>query len=45
VTRATASAVDAAEESLPLAELIEVGVAGATVEEFKFPMVQSAARQ
>jgi thiamine biosynthesis protein ThiI len=45
VTRATASAVDAAEESLPLAELIEAGVAGATVEEFKFPMVQSATRQ
>jgi thiamine biosynthesis protein ThiI len=44
VTRATASAVDAAEESLPLAELIEVGVAGAIVEEFKFPMVQSATR-
>jgi thiamine biosynthesis protein ThiI len=45
VTRATASAVDAAEESLPVAELIELGVAGANVEEFKFPMVQSAARQ
>jgi thiamine biosynthesis protein ThiI len=45
VTRATAGAVDAAEESLPVAELIELGVAGANVEEFKFPMVQSAARQ
>ena len=44
VTRATASAVDAAEASLPVAELIELGVAGATVEEFKFPMVQSATR-
>ena len=42
MTRATVSAVDAAEASLPIAELIELGVAGATVEEFKFPMVQSA---
>jgi thiamine biosynthesis protein ThiI len=45
VTRATASAVDAAEESLPIAELIELGVGGAAVEEFKFPMVQSPTRQ
>jgi thiamine biosynthesis protein ThiI len=44
VTRTTASAVDAAEESLPIAELIEQGVSGAIVEEFKFPMVQSATR-
>ena len=44
VTRATASAVDAAEESLPIAELIEQGVSSGVVEEFKFPMVQSATR-
>ena len=42
--RATASAVDAAEESLPIAELIEQGVSSGVVEEFKFPMVQSATR-
>jgi thiamine biosynthesis protein ThiI len=44
VTRTTVSTVDAAEESLPVAELIELGVAGAIVEDFKFPMVQSATR-
>ena len=44
VTRTTASAVDAAEESLPIAELIEQGVSSGVVEEFKFPMVQSATR-
>jgi tRNA uracil 4-sulfurtransferase len=43
-TRTTASTVDTAEESLPIAELIELGVAGAIVEDFKFPMVQSATR-
>ncbi len=43
-TRTTASAVDAVEESLPIAELIEQGVSSAVVEEFKFPMVQSAIR-
>ena len=43
-TRTTVSAVDAAEESLPIAELIEQGVSSAVVEEFKFPMVQSAIR-
>jgi thiamine biosynthesis protein ThiI len=45
VTRATAAAVAAAEASLPVTELIELAVAGATVEDFKFPMVQSATRQ
>ncbi len=45
VTRATAAAVASAEASLPVAELIELAVAGATVEDFKFPMVQSATRQ
>ena len=44
VTRTTVSAVDAVEESLPIAELIEQGVSSAVVEEFKFPMVQSAIR-
>jgi len=43
-TRTTVSAVDAVEESLPIAELIEQGVSSAVVEEFKFPMVQSAIR-
>jgi tRNA uracil 4-sulfurtransferase len=42
VTRTTASTVDAAEESMAIAELIEQGVSGTVVEEFKFPMVQSA---
>jgi tRNA uracil 4-sulfurtransferase len=45
VTRANRHAVDAAEASLSLAELIDMAVSGATVEDFKFPMVQSATRQ
>ena len=36
--------VDAAEASLPLAELIDMAVHGASVEDFKFPVVQSTAR-
>ena len=43
-TRATIASVDAAEALLPVAELIDVAVRGATVEDFKYPMVQSAVR-
>lgn len=43
-TRATAGSVDAAEASLPVDELIDLAVTGATVEDFKFPMVQSPVR-
>jgi thiamine biosynthesis protein ThiI len=43
-TRSTIGAVEAAEASLPVSELIELAVTGATVEDFKFPMVQSAVR-
>ena len=39
-TRATREAVDAAEASLPVAELIDMAIAGASVEDFKFPVVQ-----
>ncbi len=44
LTRATCEEVDAAEASLPLAELIELAVSGAIVEDFRWPMVQSTAR-
>ncbi len=43
-TRATIASVDAAEASLPIAELIDMAVRGASVEDFKFPVVQSAVR-
>jgi thiamine biosynthesis protein ThiI len=43
-TRATIASVDAAEALLPVAELIDLAVHGATVEDFKYPMVQSAVR-
>jgi tRNA sulfurtransferase ThiI len=43
LTRALRLQVDAAEASLALADLIELAVAGTTVEEFKFPVVQSGA--
>jgi tRNA uracil 4-sulfurtransferase len=43
LTRTMRSDVDAAEASLPLADLIELAVTGAVVEQFKFPMVQSEA--
>jgi thiamine biosynthesis protein ThiI len=43
-TRATIASVDAAEALLPVAELIDLAVRGATVEDFKYPMVQSAVR-
>jgi tRNA uracil 4-sulfurtransferase len=43
-TRSNAACVDAAEASLPVDELIEMAVAGVTVEHFKFPMVQSPVR-
>lgn len=43
-TRATAASVDAAEASLPLEELIEMAVGGVVVEDFRYPMVQSAVR-
>jgi tRNA sulfurtransferase ThiI len=42
LTRARREEVDAAEASLPLADLIELAVTGATVEGFKWPVVQSA---
>ena len=45
LTRATCEEVDAAEASLPLAELIELAVSGAIVEDFMWPMVQSTARR
>jgi thiamine biosynthesis protein ThiI len=44
VTRASGPAVDAAESSLSLATLIQMAVDGTVVEEFRHPMVQSAAR-
>ncbi len=44
-TRATAKSVDAAESSLPLDALIQSTVDRAVVEDFKHPMVQSAARR
>jgi thiamine biosynthesis protein ThiI len=40
-TRARRDEVDTAESSLPLAELIEMSVSGAVVEDFKHPVVQS----
>jgi thiamine biosynthesis protein ThiI len=43
-TRSTVHAVDSAEASLSVDALIEIGLAGATVEDFRFPVVQSAAR-
>ena len=43
-TRATCEEVDAAEASLPVAELIDLAVAGASVEDFKFPVVQFPVR-
>jgi thiamine biosynthesis protein ThiI len=43
-TRATREAVEAAEASLPVDDLVEMAVAGAKVEDFKFPVVQSPAR-
>ena len=45
LTRATTAEVDAAEASLPLADLIELAVSGARVEDFRWPMVQSPARR
>jgi tRNA sulfurtransferase ThiI len=42
LTRARPEEVDAAEASLPLADLIELAVGSATVEDFKWPVVQSA---
>ena len=44
-TRARREEVDAAESSLPLAELIEMAVSGAVVEDFKHPVVQSRVRR
>ena len=44
-TRARRDEVDAAESSLPLAELIEMAVGGAVVEDFKHPVVQSRVRR
>jgi thiamine biosynthesis protein ThiI len=43
-TRARREEVDAAEASLPIAELIELAVNGAVVEDFKHPVVQSPVR-
>ena len=45
LTRATSAEVDAAEASLPLADLIELAVGGAVVEDFRWPMVESTARR
>jgi tRNA sulfurtransferase ThiI len=45
LTRATRDEVDAAEASLPLAELIELAVTGSSVEDFQWPMVESTARR
>lgn len=45
VTRTTIQAVDLAEGLLPVAELVETAVSGATVEDFKFPVVQSPDRR
>jgi len=44
VTRATAASVDAAESSLSIDSLIQMAVDGAVMEEYRYPMVQSAAR-
>ena len=38
------ASVDAAEASLPVAELIDMAMRGASVEDFKFPVVQSVVR-
>jgi thiamine biosynthesis protein ThiI len=43
-TRARLAQVDAAEASLPLADLIDMAVKGAVVEDFKHPVVQSPVR-
>ena len=45
LTRATDAEVDAAEASLPLADLIELAVSGTLVEDFRWPMVESMARR
>ncbi len=45
LTRATREEVDAAEASLPLADLIELAVGSAVVEDFRWPMVESTARR
>jgi fructose/tagatose bisphosphate aldolase/7-cyano-7-deazaguanine synthase in queuosine biosynthesis len=42
LTRARADEVDAAEASLSIAGLIEMAVGGAVVEDFKWPMIESA---
>jgi tRNA uracil 4-sulfurtransferase len=44
VTRATVASVEAAEANLPIKDLVESALAGTVVEDWKFPMVQSAAR-
>ncbi|HEX7086604.1 MAG TPA: tRNA uracil 4-sulfurtransferase ThiI [Vicinamibacterales bacterium] len=44
VTRATAATVDAAESSLSIDSLIQMAVDGTVMEEYRYPMVQSAAR-
>jgi tRNA sulfurtransferase ThiI len=43
-TRLSGADVDAAEASLPLADLMEMAVQGTVVEQFKWPVVQFAAR-
>ena len=43
-TRATVESVEAAEASLPLQELVEMAAGSAAVEDYRFPMVQSAVR-
>ena len=45
LTRATDAEVDAAEASLPLADLIELAVSGTIVEDFRWPMVESTAQR
>ena len=45
ITRATRADVDAAEASLPLAELMELALRGTTVEQFRWPMIESAFRE
>ena len=42
-TRASKAAVDAAESALDIEALVNAGVAGAAVEEFRFPMLQLSA--